>query len=79
MASAIDVKAEIARLEKELADLEKRVKAGESKLSNEKFTSKAPPEVVEGAKKQLEETRQKRDAVARVLKGLAKGAAASCR
>ncbi len=79
VASAIDVQAEIARLEKELADLEKRAKAGESKPPYEKFTSKAPPEVVEGAKKQLEETRQKRDAVARVLKGLAKGAAASCR
>jgi len=39
--------------------LEKNIKSGRGKLSNEAFTSKAPAQIIEGAKKQLEENEAK--------------------
>lgn len=47
--------------------LEKLIEIGESKLKSETFTSKAPTHIIEGAKTQLEETRQKYDEVKRLL------------
>ncbi len=70
LASAIDVEAEKERLSKELAKLGKAIAAGEGKLNNESFISKAPPQVVEGAKKQLAETVAKRDEIQRLLQSL---------
>jgi valyl-tRNA synthetase len=42
--------ADRARLEKELAEAEGFLESARARLSNEAFTSKAPPEVVEGAR-----------------------------
>ena len=70
LSSAIDVEAEKERLSKELDKLQKAIKAGEGKLNNESFVSKAPPQVVEGAKKQLAETVAKRDETQRLLASL---------
>ena len=63
----IDVAAEKVRLTKELEKLEKGVSAGEAKLTNEAFISKAPPNILEGARKQLEEVKAKRDEIARMI------------
>ncbi|WP_300381622.1 valine--tRNA ligase [Henriciella sp.] len=43
----IDPAAEIARLDKEMAKLEKDIGGTEKKLANENFVAKAPPEIVE--------------------------------
>ena len=42
--------ADRARLEKELAEAEGFLEAARARLANEAFTSKAPPQVVEGAR-----------------------------
>jgi valyl-tRNA synthetase len=42
--------ADRARLEKELADAVRMLDAARARLSNEAFTAKAPPAVVEGAR-----------------------------
>jgi len=47
VASLIDLKAEIARLEKEVAKHKADIAGIEKKLSNEQFVAKAPPEVIE--------------------------------
>jgi len=47
IASLIDLKAEIARLEKEVAKHQADIAGIDKKLSNEQFMAKAPPEVVE--------------------------------
>mgnify|MGYP003856500623 CR=1 FL=1 len=66
----VDVGAEKVRLGKELEKLEKAVAAGEAKLSNEAFVSKAPPAILDGARKQLDEVRGKRDEIARMIAAL---------
>ena len=66
----VDVGAEKVRLGKELEKLEKAVAGGEAKLSNEAFVSKAPPAILEGARKQLDEVRGKRDEIARMIAAL---------
>jgi valyl-tRNA synthetase len=70
LSSSIDVEAEKARLSKELAKLDKLVAAGEGKLKNPKFVESAPAHVVEGARKQLTETTEKRDETKRILESL---------
>jgi valyl-tRNA synthetase len=55
--AAIDVAAERDRLTKDIAKYEKGVAAAERQLGNEAFLQKAPPQVVEGLKKQEAETR----------------------
>ena len=47
VAALIDLKAEIARLEKEIARHKGDIAGIEKKLSNEQFVAKAPPEVIE--------------------------------
>jgi valyl-tRNA synthetase len=66
----VDIGAEKVRLGKELEKLEKAVAAGEAKLSNDAFVSKAPPAILEGARKQLDEVRGKRDEIARMIAAL---------
>ncbi len=66
----VDVAAETMRLTKELEKIDKVVAAGEAKLTNETFVSKAPPQILEGARKQLEEAKAKRDELSRMLKTL---------
>ncbi|MBQ6534962.1 MAG: class I tRNA ligase family protein, partial [Opitutales bacterium] len=68
IADAVDMGEEIKRLQKELAKLEGFEKATLARLSNEAFTSKAPPKVIEGAKKQLEECRVKIAEIGKLLK-----------
>ncbi|KAF0095013.1 MAG: valyl-tRNA synthetase [Puniceicoccaceae bacterium 5H] len=70
LASAIDVAAEKERLGKELAKLEKGIKSGEAKLSNDKFVNQAPANVVEGARAQLAETKAKKEEIERLLASL---------
>ena len=53
----IDVVAERDRLTKDIAKYEKGIAAAERQLGNEAFIQKAPPQVVEGLKKQGAETR----------------------
>ncbi len=58
MAELVDFKAEIARLQKEKAGVEKELAMVNGKLSNENFVAKAPAAVVEGqrqSKARLEE------------------------
>jgi valyl-tRNA synthetase len=57
-------------LTKELEKIEKAVAAGEAKLANEVFVSKAPPAILEGARKQLAEAVAKREEIARMLTSL---------
>ena len=66
----VDAGAERVRLTKELEKFEKAVAAGESKLTNETFVSKAPPAILEGARKQLAESKAKRDEIVRMLAAL---------
>jgi valyl-tRNA synthetase len=53
----LDVPAERDRLTKDIAKYEKGLAAAERQLGNEAFLQKAPPQVVEGLKKQEAETR----------------------
>jgi valyl-tRNA synthetase len=53
----IDTAAERDRLTKDIAKYEKGLASAERQLSNEAFLKKAPPQVVEGLKKQEAETR----------------------
>jgi len=53
----IDIPAERERLTKDIAKYEKGLAAAERQLGNEGFLAKAPPQVVEGLKKQEAETR----------------------
>ena len=50
---AIDVPAEIARLEKEITRLEGEIKKAESKLGNASFVDRAPPAVVEQERQRM--------------------------
>ncbi len=70
LASAVDVGAEKQRLAKELDQLTKHIAGTEARLSNKAFTDKAPPAVIEGAKKQLAEQQAKRTELERLLKAL---------
>ncbi len=49
----VDIETERARLQKQLAETEKRLRGAEGKLSNEKFISKAPAHVVDQARQTL--------------------------
>jgi valyl-tRNA synthetase len=53
----IDVAAERERIQKEEAKLEKEMGNAERQLANEQFLAKAPPQVVEGIRKRLEEVK----------------------
>ena len=67
LSGTVDVAAEKIRLAKELTKLEQAVTAGEAKLTNDAFVSKAPPKILEGARKQLDDAKAKRDEIARML------------
>jgi len=67
LSGTVDVAAEKIRLAKELTKLEQAVAAGEAKLTNEAFVSKAPPKILEGARNQLDDAKAKRDEIARML------------
>jgi valyl-tRNA synthetase len=59
LAGLIDIDAEVARLAKEIAKVEKDVELFEKKLTNEAFVAKAPPEVLEKDRGKLAEAKEK--------------------
>ena len=59
LADLIDVDAEVARLEKQLADLKKWIAGNEARLANEKFVASAPEKVVADTRAKLEELKAK--------------------
>jgi len=63
----VDPTAERARLTKEIQALAKHIAGTEARLANEAFTSKAPPAVLEGARKQLADQQSKRAELERLL------------
>ncbi|MCM2274134.1 MAG: valine--tRNA ligase [Candidatus Didemnitutus sp.] len=65
-----DTAAEKARLTKELETVSKHIAGTEARLSNEAFVSKAPPAVLEGARKQLADQKAKKAEVERLLASL---------
>jgi valyl-tRNA synthetase len=66
----IDAAAEKTRLTKELEAITKHIAGTEARLANVAFTSKAPPAVLEGARKQLADQQAKRAELERLLKAL---------
>ena len=70
LASTVDAGAEKIRLAKELETIAKHIAGTEARLANQAFTSKAPPAVLEGARKQLADQQAKRAELERLLKSL---------
>jgi len=70
LAANLDPVAERARLTKELDALAKHITATEARLANPTFAEKAPPAVVEGARRQLAEQIAKREELTRLLTSL---------
>ncbi len=66
----VNSSAEKARLSKEAAELARHIAGTEARLANRAFTDKAPPAVIEGAKKQLAELQAKKAEVGRLLAAL---------
>ena len=69
----IDVAAEQARLEKELAKVDADIKRVDAKLGNAEFIERAPEEVVEGEREKREEAEDRRAKILEALERL-KGA-----
>jgi valyl-tRNA synthetase len=65
-----DAAAEKVRLTKEVETLTKHIAGTEARLGNEAFVSKAPPAVLEGARKQLADLKAKKAEVERLLAAL---------
>ena len=59
LADLIDVDAEVARLQKQLADLNKWIAGNKARLANEKFVNSAPAQVVADTRSKLAELEQK--------------------
>jgi len=70
LASAVDPAAERQRLGAELEKLAKHIAGTEARLANPSFAGKAPPAVLAGAKRQLEELVAKRAEIERLLKSI---------
>ena len=67
----IDIAAERARLDKELAKSDKDIGALTKRLGNTGFVAKAPAKVVEGFRVKLETARERRAALAAARENLA--------
>jgi valyl-tRNA synthetase len=70
LTATVDVVAEKARLAKELDTLGKHIASTEARLANPAFTGKAPPQVIEGAKKQLADLQAKKLEIEKFLSAL---------
>ncbi|MSU65006.1 MAG: valine--tRNA ligase [Opitutus sp.] len=70
LASTVDVATEKIRMAKELEQISKHIAGTEARLANQAFVSKAPPAVLEGARKQLADQQAKRSELERLLKSL---------
>jgi valyl-tRNA synthetase len=74
LAGLVDISAERARLQKELAKVDSDIKRVDGKLDNADFVARAPEEVVEGEREKREEAEQRRAKINEALERL-KGAA----
>ncbi|MBZ0141822.1 MAG: valine--tRNA ligase, partial [Pseudorhodoplanes sp.] len=74
LAGVIDLAAEKARLEKEIARADADIKRVDAKLGNEKFVANAPEDIVEEEKQKREEAQARRAKIVEALERL-KGAA----
>ncbi|PTY05617.1 valine--tRNA ligase [Opitutaceae bacterium EW11] len=70
LASTVDAGAEKQRLAKELEKLRQHIAGTEARLANPAFVGKAPPAVLEGAKKQLADLQAKKAELERLLAAL---------
>jgi valyl-tRNA synthetase len=70
LAGMIDLESERKRAQEELAQLEKRLTAGRSKLNNAGFVQKAPPEVVEKEREKVADLELQAAKIQERLKGL---------
>jgi valyl-tRNA synthetase len=70
----IDLAAERARLEKEIAKVDADIRRVDAKLGNANFLANAPEEVVEGEREKREEAETRRRKITEALERL-KGAA----
>ena len=70
LASTVDAAAEKVRLTKELEAMAKHIGGTEARLGNEAFVSKAPPAVLEGARKQLADQKAKQAELVRLRAAL---------
>ena len=61
MEDLIDKKTELARLSKEIAKLDKDITLAEGKLSNPKFTDKAPAEIIAKEQEKLVQAQQAKE------------------
>ena len=66
----VDLEQERARLQKELGQVEGRLKGAEAKLANEGFRSKAPAQVVRQAEEQAAELKRQQSLLAERIAGL---------
>ncbi len=67
LASSLDPGIERERLGKELDKIEKAITGTRARLANPAFTAKAPPAVIDGARKQLADNEARRDEIVRLL------------
>lgn len=74
MEGLIDHDAEVARLEKNLGDLDKQLAAARAKLGNHQFVSRAPAEVVAQQRDRAEELEAQRQAVLTLISQARQGA-----
>ena len=70
VADIVDIDEARKRLDKELAQLDKDIKSTEGKLSNEKFVSRAPPEIVEENRERIRDWKTRREKLKAARKGL---------
>ncbi len=71
LAGIVDVAAERARHEKDLAKIGRDISGLEARLANEEFRSKAPPEVVSEMEARLREAADRRERITAAIRNLA--------
>ena len=74
LAGMVDLEQEIARLQKQAAELEEVVKRHRARLANENFVQKAPAHIVEGARQALADAEEQLAKVRERLERLGGGA-----
>src|SRR5207302_1633015 len=67
LSGLIDKEAELAKLRKTLADLERQIGGHRGKLGNQAFVDRAPAAVVDQARAKLAELESQREAVLQLL------------
>jgi valyl-tRNA synthetase len=67
---SVDSSAETVRLTKELEKIAQHIAGTEARLNNPTFVGKAPPAVIDGAKKQLADLKAKQTELQRLLAAL---------